>query len=409
MPDLHFLPGLNWKIDGYGKISTYLKRRWRLREGENFFPFPYDWRRDNRASARKLQRESSEWLVRWRASANPDAKLILIAHSMGGLVARYFIEALGGWKDTRTLITLGTPFYGSLNAVDFLANGLRRAIGPFTVDLTPVVQSFTSVHQLVPVYRCIQTGEGTVTPSRAGIPGWKPEWTTALDTFYADIEEAASKNRADSEWPEEAMLRFVPVVGTDQPTNQSAVLQAGKVDVGRTLAGRDQGGDGTVPRISAAVAGTEHVRMFSPERHASLQNLPAILGHMAGVIDPLEEFRIGQLRIGDVRLPAPLSWFAFDGADVYASDNPVVFTVSLGTDLAECQLPELAATVVVTNKDTGETLRRTQAILREPTTVSVGSLPPGAYTVELTPPRASDSGSVRDVFVVVDAGDAGDV
>ena len=31
--------------------------------GENFFEFPYDWRRDNRVAARRLQRESREWLV----------------------------------------------------------------------------------------------------------------------------------------------------------------------------------------------------------------------------------------------------------------------------------------------------------------------------------------------------------
>jgi len=28
MPDLHFLPGLGWKIDGYGKVAGYLKQRW---------------------------------------------------------------------------------------------------------------------------------------------------------------------------------------------------------------------------------------------------------------------------------------------------------------------------------------------------------------------------------------------
>jgi len=33
----------------------------------------------------------------WRAkSGNPDAQLVLVGHSIGGLVARYFVEVLGG-------------------------------------------------------------------------------------------------------------------------------------------------------------------------------------------------------------------------------------------------------------------------------------------------------------------------
>lgn len=402
MPDLHLFPGLGWKIDGYGKIASYLKRRSQLVEGENFFPFPYDWRRDNRVAARRLQRESAVWLKRWRESATEDAKLILVAHSMGGLVARYFVEVLQGWRDTRALITFGTPFYGSLNAVDFLSHGLRRGIGPFKVDLSPLLQSFTSVHELVPVYRCVTLPDGTqVTPANAGMNGWKDEWSATATGFFDEIEKAASDNRADPKWGE-AGLRFVPIVGTDQPTNQSAQVDAtGKVAVLRSLAGRDRGGDGTVPRVSAALAGTEDVRMFSPERHASLQNLPAILGHVAGVMESFDEIRIGDLR------GALLSWFAFDCGEVYASEEHVTFEATVVTDLPEWQLPDVVATVVVTNKDTGEERRREHVVQRERTLIDVGPLPPGAYTVELLPPPASDSGSVRDVFVVVDVDDPG--
>src|SRR5690606_41822734 len=48
------------------------------------------------------------------------ARAILIAHSMGGLVARYYLEVLGGWDSCRALITFGTPHRGSLNALDSL-------------------------------------------------------------------------------------------------------------------------------------------------------------------------------------------------------------------------------------------------------------------------------------------------
>ena len=57
--------------------------------------------RDNRAAASRLDRQSLQWLENWKKkSGNPDAKLVLIGHSMGGLISRYFLEVLGGWQRT---------------------------------------------------------------------------------------------------------------------------------------------------------------------------------------------------------------------------------------------------------------------------------------------------------------------
>src|SRR4051794_31255586 len=44
--DAHLIPGL-WKIDGYGKLGTYLTERMRAVSGESYFEFAYDWRLDN--------------------------------------------------------------------------------------------------------------------------------------------------------------------------------------------------------------------------------------------------------------------------------------------------------------------------------------------------------------------------
>ena len=80
---------------------------------------------------------------------------------MGGLVARYFLECLDGWRDTRMLITFGTPHRGSLNAVDFLVNGFVKKLGPLKVaDLSDLLRSLTSVYQLLPIYPCVDLGPG---------------------------------------------------------------------------------------------------------------------------------------------------------------------------------------------------------------------------------------------------------
>jgi triacylglycerol esterase/lipase EstA (alpha/beta hydrolase family) len=101
-----------------------------------------DWRRSNRETAAALDRFLGQQLERWRTWSHwKDAKVILLAHSMGGLVARYCLEVLKRWPDCRALITFGTPFRGSLNALDYLANGFRKA----GVDMTDVMRSMPSV------------------------------------------------------------------------------------------------------------------------------------------------------------------------------------------------------------------------------------------------------------------------
>ena len=45
---------------------------------------------------------------------NPDlGPLTIIGHSKGGLIAAYYVKKLGGWRRTRAVIALGTPFRGT--------------------------------------------------------------------------------------------------------------------------------------------------------------------------------------------------------------------------------------------------------------------------------------------------------
>ena len=170
MPDVHIIPGL-WGIDGYSGISRMITERFDAVPGETYLELPYDWRRDNRVAARALRRLADEKLHAARQT-NPDAKLVLIGHSMGGLVARYFLECLDGWHDTRMLITFGTPHRGSLNAVDFLVNGFVKKLGPLKLaDLTDLLRSLTSVYQLLPTYPCVDLGDGVRARRRCVAPG----------------------------------------------------------------------------------------------------------------------------------------------------------------------------------------------------------------------------------------------
>ena len=71
---------------------------------------------------------------------------------MGGIVSRCFLELLDGWEITRSLITFGTPYRGSVNAIDSVYRGMKKKLGPFKViDMTAALRSFQSIYELMPI------------------------------------------------------------------------------------------------------------------------------------------------------------------------------------------------------------------------------------------------------------------
>lgn len=289
VPDVTIVPGLI-KIDGYTRVEGYLVEQLGLQRGRNYFAFPYDWRLDCRINARRLEQQALAWLHAWRtASGAADARLVLIGHSMGGLVARYFLECLGGWQSTRTLFTLGTPHRGSLNAVDFLVHGMKKGIGPLGLDLTPLLRSYPSVYQLLPIYPCIDAGGAPLRIAAAAesgaLPNVNPQTATDARAFHAEIEAAQATNAKQAAY-REGGYRLVPLVGIEQPTFQSAACRAGKVELLRSFEGKDMGGDGTVPRVSGTPIELSEAaaEVYAAEMHGSLQNADGTLANLKGVL-----------------------------------------------------------------------------------------------------------------------------
>ena len=287
MPDLHLLPGI-WKIDGYTKIAESVQKKFEVTEGKNFFSFPYDWRRDNRVAARKLARQAHDWLAAWRqGSGNPEAKLILVGHSMGGLVSRYFLECLGGWQDTRALVTFGTPYRGSLNALDGLANGVKK--GP--LDLSDLSRELTAMYQLLPVFECYDaTGDGKLVRvgETTGIPNVDAAKAKEALAFHREIEAAVASNQQLHQY-QTADYRLYPVVGIEQQTNLTARLTGGSVVMQEDYKGVVYGGDGTVPRFSAIPPelSVNPIAMYAATQHGSLQNTDAVIDDLVGVLSGL--------------------------------------------------------------------------------------------------------------------------
>ena len=384
VPDTHIVPGL-WKIDGYTKLTKDIRGAFNLEDGKSAFDFPYDWRRDNRVSARKLQRSLEQWLHE-RRKDKPGAKAVLVGHSMGGLVARYYLEVLGGWENVRSLVTFGTPYGGSLNALDFIANGQRKGVGPFKLDLSNLLRSFTSVYQLLPTYECVEAGDGELRMigDVPDMPSFDYARVAAALAFHDEIA-AAVRARASQPQPQ-----IVPVVGIEQPTSQSARFAGGSVEVLQTKGGKNEGGDGTVPRISAVPfeLAQEQREVYAAEKHGSLQNHDAVLAHLRGVLSR-PDIEIRRTRPGG---PIALS---LSLADAFKEGDPIEFTVQPSQEQ-----PSLAA--VLTTAEGGEVAR--SPLRRRPDGTQRGAFDPpaeGIYRirVEGLGADAAKVSPVTDIFL----------
>jgi pimeloyl-ACP methyl ester carboxylesterase len=119
--------------------------------------FSYDWRRDLIESARRLH----DTLEELSASTDGDGRFNIVGHSMGGLVARYYLRygtaepspdqpvTWAGARRIRNLILVAVPSGGSLPALEGLLFGNRVGLS-YTTLAAPVIARMPSVYQLIP-------------------------------------------------------------------------------------------------------------------------------------------------------------------------------------------------------------------------------------------------------------------
>ncbi|MGK7952650.1 MAG: lecithin--cholesterol acyltransferase [Xenococcaceae cyanobacterium] len=271
--DAYLLPGFIKIADGYSSLRKRLVNNFDLTHGKNYFEFAYDWRRDNRVAARLLKKLIDENLPQWQEK-NPEAKVILIAHSMGGLISRYYLEHLGGGEHCKALFTLGTPYRGSVKILNFLANGYKKKPLP---ALTDVLRSFTSAYQLLSMYPVVNVdGNWQRIAEANGIPGVDTERARQAREFLQQINLPEHLKYTNS-------YVIKPIIGVGQKsTYQSAKLSNGKLEVSKntlpeikqTLDVSFATGDDTVPILSVIPVDLDGKlrEVGFAETHGALQN-----------------------------------------------------------------------------------------------------------------------------------------
>ncbi|MEF3112637.1 esterase/lipase family protein [Streptomyces chrestomyceticus] len=100
---------------------SLLRHGWRHVEALNYSPLTCDLRK----AAELLGRHIEQFCERTGHN-----RVDLVGHSLGGLIARYYAQRLGGDLRVRTLVTLGTPHGGTRVAPLMSAHPLVRQMRP---------------------------------------------------------------------------------------------------------------------------------------------------------------------------------------------------------------------------------------------------------------------------------------
>jgi hypothetical protein len=378
----------------------------------NLYHFSYDWRRDNRAAAKILKRLLDKRLKCWREhSGNPNAKVILLAHSMGGLISRYYLEVLGGWPDCKALFTFGTPYRGSLIAVDFLANGYKKAF----IDLTQVMRSMPSVHQLMPRYKALKIGNEFYRIAESPVELPNIDRAKAIDAlkFHNTIDHAADTNQTDPIYRNSFVT--CPIVGMIQPTKQSAELVDGKIITSETLPTWLQNrpnlgdGDGTVPQVSAIPAQMGDVEVLSlvdyiAESHGALQNQPDTLLNLLKKIQSTQVASLKDVR-GGIEAVAPRGARGLKGIglsldDLYLTNEPITMRAKVAEGTA---FNSLTAEISCVSEDRPAIVRNFTADNGN-WVMTIDNLAAGVYRVKVQTDNTSEDAPtpVHNSFVVID-------
>jgi len=109
-------------IAGFGATRRSLKvlRKRLNRDGFNVILVGLDWRsiEDIFLGYHRISEQLSRLIVKLKKTpAYAKTPIYIVAHSAGGLVARHYIQVLGGYHYCDLLITLGTPHRGTWSAL----------------------------------------------------------------------------------------------------------------------------------------------------------------------------------------------------------------------------------------------------------------------------------------------------
>jgi pimeloyl-ACP methyl ester carboxylesterase len=277
--------------------------------------FGYDWRLDVEHNgallAEVIDRHLSAWrhhpaLAEWRAAhrSTAEPRVVVVAHSMGGLVTRAMGLQKGALDPVRMVITIGTPFEGAVDAVTMLNSG-RSSIGLPPRASADLARTLPGLHDLLPTYRCLLADDDLISLDAPTVAALGGDCELARESFERH------KRIRSVELP-----GLINLAGSHQPTDITFSTDAGVIHTERHSYERDEAdgllrdsagliplwlhGDGTVQWQSARLG---EATGYS-QKHGALQATKSLIGNVEAQIQqrPRGDGLAGRPKIG-VDLP----------------------------------------------------------------------------------------------------------
>jgi palmitoyl protein thioesterase len=121
-PPVLLLHGFVDNRSAFALLRRSLQRHgWTRIQALNYSPLTGDIRTAARQLAPHIERISEQ---------SGNRRVDIVAHSLGGLIARYYVQRLGGDSRVRTLVTLGTPHSGTRAIPALAPHPLARQMRP---------------------------------------------------------------------------------------------------------------------------------------------------------------------------------------------------------------------------------------------------------------------------------------
>ncbi|MBF8249579.1 MAG: Esterase [Candidatus Levybacteria bacterium] len=250
-----------------GTIDFFVSNGYTL--NKDLFIFPYDWRRDVSLTAPLLDQKINE--IKMQTGVE---KVDIVAHSMGGLVARNYISDAARALNVRKLFTIGTPHLGSVDSLKNLIYGgcftiFEQLKKPICIGLSPsevkdVIRNMISGYELDPsqAYFNFYSGEDNNHPF--------PYRTEAGPLNYEQIKTLLTSSGYNTPLfnPSEAFHSLDANLSNTNGVDVTLIAGSGKSTLGQIIEEKTTSllgvpyvqkdmmninGDGTVPLMSASL------------------------------------------------------------------------------------------------------------------------------------------------------------
>jgi len=277
-------------IGFYNKFFKFFKNKGYV-EGADLFEFPYDWRESPVDGARELEKLVIDDICKPQNQGGKGfSKVILVAHSLGGLVTRAFLMNPANHRYVDKLILLGAPNHGAPKYLSLLISGSPWPASPYNrvseATAKKIVRYFPALY-----YGCI----GTNFENKYGefiFENGSPVKLRDLHNTYpnqidSSLLQAGLKfhDDLDRTWAQRPFSNTYVILSQLLGTVNKINLKNGKVDsLGHGV------GDNTIPLYSA-----ERLHPTIPPnsaqtipvgrvKHSALPNNTTVLNHIFNII-----------------------------------------------------------------------------------------------------------------------------